>query len=242
MEQPFNKLLLVEDNANLSAIIKDYLEYNGFEVVVCDNGRDAEKIFHKQHFDLLLLDIMIPYKNGFTLAEDIRKKDPNIPIIFLSARSLHEDRIKGFKAGADDYITKPFNAEELILRINSVLKRCKQKMPVVPPRPQDIKYQIGKYSFDPVKRTLIHENGSERILTGKEGALLEMLCDDINDIVMRNTALMRIWGENSYFAGRSMDVFITKLRKYLCDDPDIKITNLHGTGFKLEIGKTTKTD
>jgi DNA-binding response OmpR family regulator len=234
--KPVYKLLLVEDNANLSVIVKDYLEYNGFEVVTCDNGRDAEKIFYKQHFDLLLVDIMIPHKNGLALAEDIRKKDPNIPIIFLSARVLHEDRIKGFKVGGDDYITKPFNAEELILRINSVLKRCKQNAPIAIQRPHGIKYEIGKYSFDPTKRVLSHDNG-ERILTGKESALLELLCNDLNEVVMRDEALMTIWGENNYFVGRSMDVFITKLRKYLMDDPDIKITNLHGAGFKLEITK-----
>ena len=230
------KLLLVEDNTNLSVVVKDYLEYNGFEVVVCNNGRDAEKTFYRQHFDLLLLDIMIPQKNGLALAEDIRKKDPNIPIIFLSARVLHEDRIKGFQVGGDDYITKPFNAEELLLRINSVLKRCKRSAPVITIRPQT-KYQIGKYSFDPTKRVLIFGN-EERILTGKECALLEMLCDNINDVVMRDEALITIWGENNYFVGRSMDVFITKLRKYLSDDPDIKITNLHGAGFKLEVSKS----
>ena len=233
---PTYKLLLVEDNANLSVVVKDYLEYNGFEVVTCDNGRDAERLFYKQHFDLLLLDIMIPYKNGLALAEDIRKKDPNIPIIFLSARVLHEDRIKGFRVGGDDYITKPFNAEELILRINSVLKRCKQKTQpaTVLLRPQGIKHQIGKYSFDPTKRVLTLGN-TERILTGKESALLEMLCHEFNEVVMRNEALMTIWGENNYFVGRSMDVFITKLRKYLKDDPNIKIVNLHGAGFKLEV-------
>ena len=228
------KLLLVEDNANLSVVVKDYLEYNGFEVITCDNGQDAERLFYKHNFDLLLLDIMIPYKNGLALAEDIRKKDPNIPIIFLSARVLHEDRIKGFKVGGDDYITKPFNAEELILRINSVLKRCKQNAPMPTPRPHKIKHQIGKYSFDPVKRTLALGD-NERVLTGKENALLELLCNDINEVVMRNEALMTIWGENNYFVGRSMDVFITKLRKYLADDPDIKITNLHGAGFKMEV-------
>jgi len=236
--KPVYKLLLVEDNANLSAIIKDYLEYSGFEVIACDNGKDAEKMFYKQRFDLLLLDIMIPHKNGLTLAEDIRKRDPNTPIIFLSARSLHEDRIKGFKAGADDYITKPFNAEELILRINSILKRCKRNSPLTITRPQGLKYQIGKYSFDPIKRILSLENGSERILTGKESALLEMLCNDMDEVVMRDEALMTIWGENNYFVGRSMDVFITKLRKYLGDDPNIKINNLHGAGFKLEISKS----
>jgi DNA-binding response OmpR family regulator len=233
---PAYKLLLVEDNANLSVVVKDYLEYNGFEVVTCDNGRDAEKLFYKQHFDLLLLDIMIPHKNGLALAEDIRKKDPHIPIIFLSARVLHEDRIKGFRVGADDYITKPFNAEELILRINSVLKRCKQNASVPTPRPHGVRYQIGKYAFDPTKRTLTCDD-NERTLTGKESALLEMLCNDLNEVVMRDEALMTIWGENNYFVGRSMDVFITKLRKYLMDDPDIKITNLHGAGFKLEVTK-----
>jgi DNA-binding response OmpR family regulator len=239
--KPAYKILLVEDNANLNAIIKDYLEYSGFEVVACDNGRDAETIFYQQPFDLLLLDIMIPYKSGLTLAEDIRKKDPNIPIIFLSARSLHEDRIKGFKVGGDDYITKPFNAEELLLRINSVLKRCKQNTSVAVLRPQGIKYQIGDYSFDPAERILTHDNGSERILTGKESSLLEMLCNDIGELVMRDDALMKIWGENNYFVGRSMDVFITKLRKHLTDDPNINITNLHGAGFKLEIKKIAKT-
>lgn len=225
------RILLVEDNVSLSAIVKDYLELNEYEVVTCDNGRDAEKIFDNEDFDLLLLDVMIPYKDGFTLAEDIRKKDADIPIIFLTARVMHEDRIKGFKAGCDDYITKPFVAEELALRIKSVLKRTKNR-PVVHVKTGKI-YQIGKYQFDSKERTLTFEN-EKKILTGKEAALLELLCERKNGLVMRDEALNLIWGESTYFVGRSMDVFITKLRKYLNDDPSIKITNLHGAGFKLE--------
>lgn len=225
------RILLVEDNASLGAIVKDYLELNDYEVVTCDNGRDAEKIFNNEEFDLLLLDVMIPYKDGFTLAEDIRKKDADVPIIFLTARVMHEDRIKGFKAGGDDYITKPFVAEELALRIRSVLKRTKNK-PVVHMRLGKI-YQIGKYQFDSKERILSFGN-EKKFLTGKETALLELLCERKNGLVMRDEALTLIWGENTYFVGRSMDVFITKLRKYLSDDPAIKITNLHGAGFKLE--------
>lgn len=225
------RILLVEDNVSLSAIVKDYLELNEYEVVTCDNGRDAEKIFDNEDFDLLLLDVMIPYKDGFTLAEDIRKKDADVPIIFLTARVMHEDRIKGFKAGCDDYITKPFVAEELALRIKSVLKRTKTR-PVAPIKPEKI-FSIGKYQFDAKERTLTLGN-EKKILTGKETALLELLCKRKNGLVMRDEALNLIWGENTYFVGRSMDVFITKLRKYLSDDPAIKITNLHGAGFKLE--------
>jgi DNA-binding response OmpR family regulator len=228
------KLLLVEDNTNLNTIIKDYLEFNGFEVVGCNNGRDAENLFHRQQFDLLLLDIMIPYKNGLSLAEDIRKEDPNIPIIFLSARVLHEDRIKGFKVGGDDYITKPFNAEELLLRINAVLKRSKTANFEVKKRYSGGKYRIGKYFFDATDRLLKYEE-EKRYLTGKESALLELLCRHMNELVVREDALLSIWGENNYFVGRSMDVFITKLRKYLSNDLTVKINNLHGAGFKLEI-------
>lgn len=232
MEKKF-KLLLVEDNTTLNSVIKDYLELCGYEIVTCDNGRDAEHIFNNDTFDLLLLDIMIPHKDGLTLAEDIRKQDPDIPIIFLSARILHEDRIKGFKAGCDDYIPKPFNAEELALRIKSVLKRSGTRNTSPAPRPQKKIYRLGKYQFDSNERTLVLDE-KKRILTGKETALLELLCQRENGLVMRDEALRLIWGENNYFVGRSMDVFITKLRKYLQDDPTVKITNLHGAGFKLE--------
>ncbi|MDR0363695.1 MAG: response regulator transcription factor [Bacteroidales bacterium] len=226
------KLLLVEDNVSLSAITKDYLELNGYKVTTSDNGRDAEKIFDSEHFDLLLLDVMIPYKDGFTLAEDIRKKDLNVPIIFLTARVMHEDRIKGFKVGCDDYILKPFNAEELALRIKSVLKRMQQGRLQFNTEIGKT-YQIGGYQFNTKERTLIFGSG-KRVLTGKEAALLKLLCERKNGLVMRDEALALIWGENNYFVGRSMDVFITKLRKYLSEDPYVKITNLHGTGFKLE--------
>ncbi|MFZ4400371.1 MAG: response regulator transcription factor [Bacteroidales bacterium] len=230
------KILLVEDDPNLSLILVDYLELLTYETVLCKDGVHGLNMFKSTHFDLCLLDVMMPKKDGFTLAEDIRKLNQEIPIIFLTAKSLKEDRIRGFKAGCDDYITKPFSTEELSLRIDAILKRCMIKSNLSAIEKQ-IVFQLGIFTFDYTNMTLISPNVKYN-LTRKEVDLLKMLCDNKNLLLKRETALKTIWGDDNYFIGRSMDVFITKLRKYLKADPNISITNIHGAGFKLEIEET----
>ena len=225
------KILLVEDN--LSLVLQDYLEMLGYEIVLCKDGEEGLKTFKRKKFDLCIFDVMMPKKDGFTLAEEIRQTDIAIPIIFLTAKSLKEDRIRGFQVGCDDYITKPFSTEELSLRIKAILKRCKVKNPLTENNGNDI-YEIGRFVFDYENMTL-KINSQENSLTRKEAALLKLLCLNKNKLLTREIALKSIWGENDYFIGRSMDVFIAKLRKYLKADPNISITNVHGTGFKLEV-------
>jgi two-component system, OmpR family, response regulator len=227
------KILLVEDDPNLSLILVDYLEMLTYETILCKDGVHGLNTFKSTHFDLCLLDVMMPKKDGFSLAEDIRKINQDVPIIFLTAKSLKEDRIKGFKTGCDDYITKPFNTEELSLRIDAVLKRCMIKNNITSVEKQEV-YEIGIFKFDYTNMTLISPSIKNN-LTRKESDLLKMLCDNKNLLLKRETALKSIWGDDNYFIGRSMDVFITKLRKYLKEDPAISITNVHGAGFKLEI-------
>jgi DNA-binding response OmpR family regulator len=226
-------ILLAEDDSNLSIVLVDYLEMLGYNVALCKNGQDALSTFKKKHFDLCLLDVMMPKKDGFTLAEEIRKENEEIPIIFLTAKSLKEDRVRGFNVGCDDYITKPFSTEELSLRIKAILKRC-----MIQNRNgsdgQSQLHQIGKFSFD-AQNMILSSGTEEKRLTRKESALLKLLIEHRNQIMPRETALKKIWGGNDYFIGRSMDVFIAKLRKYLKSDPGITIVNVHGTGFKLEI-------
>jgi len=227
------KILLVEDDLNLSVVIQDYLELLDYDTTVCNDGEAGMTEFTKKKYDLVILDVMMPKKDGFSVAEDIRKYDDVTPIIFVTAKSMKEDRIKGFLAGCDDYLTKPFNTEELSMRIKAILKRCliaqngktesNQKM-----------FEIGRYVFD-FENMLLKLDGTEYTLTRKEGALLKLLCIYKNKLLTREQALKSVWGDDDYFIGRSMDVFITKLRKYLKDDPGISITNVHGTGFKLEI-------
>lgn len=222
------KILLVEDDKNLGTVLKEYLSIKGFDIIHSSDGNEGEKMYHKENFDLVILDIMMPKMDGFTLAGIIRKIDSKTPIIFLTAKVLQNDKIEGFKIGADDYITKPFNPEELLLRINAVLKRTgftaySMKMN---------NFIIGKYQFDYNRRTL-EINGATRKLTSKESDLLKLLCLNKNDLLERNTALKSIWSDNNYFAGRSMDVYIVKLRNYLKDDNSIEIINVHGAGFKL---------
>lgn len=228
------KILLVEDDANLSLVLKDYLEMLNYETVLKKDGEEGLQAFKEDDFNLCILDVMMPKKDGFTLAQDIRNLDKNIPIIFLTAKTLKEDRITGFKTGCDDYITKPFSTEELSLRIEAILKRC-----VVQYRQENIPkvFEIGKYSFDHENMILIFEK-TEKTLTRKEAALLKLLCKNQNQLVTRDFALKQIWGSNDYFIGRSMDVFIAKLRKMLSQDTTIAIKNIHGTGFKLEVNKT----
>ena len=226
-------ILLAEDDSNLSIVLVDYLEMLGYEVALCKNGQEALTTFKRKHFDLCLLDVMMPKKDGFTLAEEIRKENEEIPIIFLTAKSLKDDRVRGFNVGCDDYITKPFSTEELSLRIKAILKRCMIKSKNGSEEVSGV-YQIGKFSFDTFNMILISDDEEKR-LTRKESALLKLLIEHRNQIMPRETALKKIWGGNDYFIGRSMDVFIAKLRKYLKSDPTITIVNVHGTGFKLEM-------
>lgn len=225
------RILLVEDDANLSMILEDYLEMTGYEVDCASDGEEGYKTFIKKKYDLILLDVMMPKKDGFTLAKEIRAKEQKVPIVFLTARNLKEDRIQGFQFGCDDYITKPFSTEELSLRIKAILRRCaltREFEPVIAE-----KFRIGRFEFDS-KNLLLRNGNKEQKLTKKESELLRMLCLNKNELLSREEALKKIWGENDYFLGRSMDVFITKLRKHLSEDPDVKILNIHGIGFKLE--------
>lgn len=228
-------ILLVEDDPNLSMVLQDYLEMLDYHVVLSKNGEEGLTNFMRQSFDLCILDVMMPKKDGFTLAEDIRRISDQTPIIFLTAKSLKEDRIKGFQIGCDDYITKPFSTEELSLRIEAILRRCavmKEKIA----ENNDTVYSIGTYRFEPANMNLVHDD-EKRSLTRKETALLKILCENENKLVAREFILKEIWGDDDYFLGRSMDVFIAKLRKYLKEDTTLAITNVHGAGFKLETGK-----
>jgi DNA-binding response OmpR family regulator len=230
------KILLVEDDINLGDVLRDYLELQDYEVVKALNGEEGLDVFNSQHFDLLLLDVMLPLKDGFTLATEIRELNREVPIIFLTARSQMQDRVTGFKAGCDDYLTKPFSSEELELRIEAILRRCQKQDSVAENgnlEPSRV-FPLGNYTFDSGNQEL--RIGEKRIgLTTKEVELLRILYNNKNQLVTRETALKTVWGINDYFIGRSMDVFITKLRKYLKLDPNISIVNVHGTGFRLEV-------
>ena len=233
MNKKRTSILLVEDDPNLSMVLQDFLEMLSYDITACKDGNEGILEFKKGKYDLCILDVMLPRKDGFTLAEEIRKENKVVPIIFLTAKSLKEDRVKAFRAGCDDYITKPFSTEELSLRIKAILKRC-QTMTELIPKSEAKSFNIGNYTFDSENMILMSDSG-ERVLTRKETALLKLLCEHKNTLITREFALRSVWGDDDYFIGRSMDVFITKLRKYLGEDPRISITNVHGTGFKLEI-------
>ena len=222
------KILLVEDDPNLAFVIKDNLAEKGYTVKHCENGMDAEHILLKDDFDLYLFDVMMPKKDGFSLAESVRGRGDQTPIIFITAKDMAEDKIKGFTLGADDYITKPFNFSELILRIEAILKRVMSKNPPV----TEISFGNCTLKTDELKLKIKDEWVT---LTKKESALLEFLGKNINQAVKREEMLRSIWKDDSYFAGRSMDVYITKLRKYLKADTSIDIQNVHGVGFKMVI-------
>ena len=226
-------ILFVEDDPNLSMILQDYLEMIGYKVDHASDGVEGLSYFMKNKYDLLILDVMMPKKDGFSMADDVRKQNSNVPIIFLTAKNLKEDRIKGFQIGCDDYMTKPFSTEELSLRIKAILKRC-----AILTSNDDEKeantFNFGKFTFDNSNMVLTFE-GEEKRLTSKETGLLRLLCLNINGLLPREVALETIWGDTDYFIGRSMDVFITKLRKYLKEDPNVKIANVHGIGFRLEV-------
>jgi DNA-binding response OmpR family regulator len=223
------KILLVEDDQNLGIVLSDFLEMEGFSVVHRSDGKTGLEAFQDEEFQLVILDVMLPYIDGFTLAEHIRKHNKKIPLIFLSAKTMKEDKIRGFKTGADDYITKPFSTEELVLRINAVLRRLNPEA-----TEKEQVFRFGKYEFNYTEQILRYGT-NERILTRKEAEVLKMLCMHKNRLLKREVALTKIWGENDYFMGRSMDVYITKLRKHLRDDPAISIVNVHNSGFKLAV-------
>jgi DNA-binding response OmpR family regulator len=225
-------ILLAEDDPNLSMVLQDYLEMLGYQTHLSVNGEDGLKAFNENEFHLCILDVMMPKMDGFTLAENIRKKNSEVPIIFLTAKSLKEDRIKGFQTGCDDYITKPFSTEELSLRIEAILRRCMLQKEAGTVS-EGASYTIGAYTFDAGNMALKHASG-DRTLTRKETALLRILARNKNKLVNREFILKEVWGNDDYFLGRSMDVFIAKLRKYLKEDAGLSITNVHGAGFKLE--------
>ena len=223
------RILLVEDDHNLGLLLQESLGLQGFEVTLCRDGEEAFRAFLNHTFDLCLIDVMLPKKDGFTLGREIRGLHSGVPFIFLTAKSLQEDRIQGFRIGGDDYITKPFNLEELVLRIRAVLRRSKGGEKDSPERQ---KFNLGKYTFDYEERTL-KINSRTRKLTTKEAELLRLLCLHTNAILERSLALELVWGSDSVFSARSMDVFISRLRKYLSGDGAIEIVNIHGRGFKL---------
>lgn len=231
MNKVNGKVLLVEDDKNLGFILKDFLEMENYKVDLFENGQDGWEGFKKNHYDICLLDVMMPVKDGFTLAEEIRKEDCEIPIIFITAKTMQEDKIRGLRLGADDYITKPFSTEELNLRMKAILKRLKFGNGLAP---KPTVFSIGDFTFDYTNQLLTWSTG-ERRLTKKESEVLRLLCLHKNTIVRRDFALKTIWGENDYFMGRSMDVYITKLRKFLKEDERVAIVNVHNTGFKLEV-------
>lgn len=227
MKNP-TKILLAEDDLNLGNLLSDYLRAKGYETVLAANGDEAFNYFAKGGFNLCLFDVMMPIKDGFTLAKEIRKIDETIPIIFLTAKSMKEDTLQGFKSGADDYISKPFSMEELLARINAVLRRTS------PQTKEEVAhvFNIGKYTFDYQKRILVLNN-QEQKLTSKENELLRLLCLNQGKMLERTYALKAIWDDDNYFNARSMDVYIAKLRKHLSEDDTIEIMNVHGRGFRF---------
>lgn len=223
------RILYAEDDQTLAFLTKDNLEQNGYEVVHCADGNSCLDAFAQQAFDLCILDIMLPKKDGFEIATEIRKVNSDVPIIFLSAKTLKEDRIKGLRLGADDYLVKPFSIEELLLKIEIFRKRS-QKNPTV-----EKAYQVGKYRFDPRNYTLQH-NDEKITLTQRESELLQLFLDNKNVVLKREEILKSLWGDDDYFMGRSLDVFISRLRKILAGEPGIAIENLHGIGFRFASG------
>ena len=221
------KILLCEDDENLGTLTREYLEDKGYRADLMPDGEAGYKAFLKGKYDICLLDVMMPKKDGFQLAQEIRMINNDVPIIFLTAKTMKDDILEGFKLGADDYITKPFSMEELVLRIEAILRRVKGK------KGKEVTvYRIGKFTFDTQRQVLFTDDSSDN-LTTKESELLNLLCSHMNEILERNFALKTIWIDDNYFNARSMDVYITKLRKHLKDDPAIEINNVHGKGYRL---------
>ena len=226
------RILLAEDDPNLGMLLQDYLQLKGkFEVVLCQDGEEASRAFTREHFDICIFDVMMPKKDGFTLGKEIRSINPGIPIIFATAKAMLEDKAEAYNLGGDDYITKPFRIEELLLRINALLKRVAEPGKT---EASDIpsKFEIGNYKFDYTAQLITNGEAQQKVST-KEAELLRLLCLKKNEVLTREEALLSIWHDDNYFKGRSMDVFLSKLRKYLKADPRVEIINVHGKGYKL---------
>jgi len=230
---PNKSILVLEDDSNLGFILQEHLELNGFNVRLCINGIEGMTEYERGHYDMCLVDVMMPKQDGFAFVKELRKKDALIPVIFLTARSLKEDRIEGFKLGCDDYVTKPFSIEELLLRIGAVLRRSSRDIAGEYKRSR---FNIGSFDFDYEKR-ILKCGGHTTELTTKEAELLKLLCVHQNRALERELALKTVWGSDNYFNARSMDVFISKIRKYFREDPAISIINIHGKGYKLTVDK-----
>lgn len=223
------RILLAEDDLNLGMVIQDALSLEGYLVHLATSGSDALKRFQENTYDLCILDVMMPKKDGFTVARSIRKTDEDVPIFFLTAKSETSDKIEGFRAGGDDYLTKPFDTEEFLLRVGALLRRNPER------KEKATHFELGSFTYNTENKQLTGANGEVRTLTKKEAGIMDLLCQNQNKVVERQLLLNRVWGDDSYFSGRSLDVFITRLRKYLKPDPAVAITNIHGVGFQLEI-------
>jgi len=224
------KILLAEDDTNLGTVLSSYLKAKSFDVTLCVDGEIAMKRFKEQLFDFIILDVMMPVKDGFTVAKEIRQVDQEIPILFLTAKSMKEDKLEGFEAGGDDYLTKPFAMEELLARINAILKRSYKD------GKKETTFKIGDVDYDYLQQT-VDINGQKNKLTTKENELFYLLIKNQEEVLDRNEALKHVWGDDNYFNGRSMDVYITKLRKFLSQSKQVEIMNVHGKGFRLLIKK-----
>ena len=220
-------ILLAEDDDNLGLLLNSFIKAKGFDVDLARNGKEALQKYNEGNYQFLILDVMMPELDGFSVAKEVRNIDKKVPILFLTAKTMKEDKLEGFSIGADDYLTKPFSMEELVARIKAILKRSE-----INSSPLQTQYQVGKFLFDPEKRT-ISLDGKEERLTTKENHLLKLLTKNKNEVLDRQAALRAIWGDDNYFNGRSMDVYIAKLRKILRQDESIEIMNVHGRGFKL---------
>ncbi|MEM9022903.1 MAG: response regulator transcription factor [Bacteroidota bacterium] len=229
METTNNRLLVVEDDPNLGVILSEYLEAKGYPTTLCTNGQEGYDAFAASTYCCCILDVMMPVKDGFTLAREIRKTDKGTPIIFLTAKSMKEDTLEGFRTGGDDYITKPFSMEELLMRLQAILRRTR---PDEDAAARQETFAIGQFTFDYKQQTLLQADNRQK-LTSKESELLRLLCLHKGQTLERSTALKDIWEDDSYFNSRSMDVYIAKLRKYLKGDEAVEIQNVHGKGFKL---------
>lgn len=223
------KVLLVEDDRNLGMIVKAFLDANGYQTTLCTNGKEAMDAFIANVFDFCLFDVTMPVMDGFELARQVRTSRPDIPLVFLTARKDQEDVLEGFRIGADDYITKPFSMDELLARVKAIYRRCKQT------KAKQMEFKLGSFTFDAPRQQLTRNNGEIRKLTSKESHLLLLLCECQGKTLERKHALQSIWNDESYPNARSMDVYITKLRKYFADDPDVTIANVHGVGFRLDL-------
>lgn len=222
-------IFLVEDDLSFGAVLKSYLELNDYQVTWVDDGKFAMDKFRNGEYQICILDVMLPNVDGFTIGAEIRKVNKEIPMVFLTAKTLKEDILKGYNVGADDYITKPFDTEVLLCKVQAIIKRQSTQ-----PLSNEVLFEVGSYTFDSKLRTIVRGKSRQK-LSPKEADLLKLLCQNKNELLSRETALRKIWGDDGYFTARSMDVFITKLRKYLADDSNIEIKNIHGSGFLLEI-------